>query len=136
MIREKAMKRVLALSLILFLLVGCKKDEPTQPQTPPLDISGTWVGTGMSSTGRTVSFEINIAHSGTSVDGSGSYRQSGAIVSTSFTVSGTCSESGLFFISFRVPPTIIFEGIATDSKLNGTIKYGGMEEGSSIFVRK
>lgn len=130
------MKRtLLAIAIVAFSLAGCKSDEPAKPKIEPLNISGTWAGSGVATSGRSVAFEILLSHMGNSVSGTGKYQISGSLSPASFNVSGTCFTSGEFSLFFG-STLIDFDGTATATQLKGTIKNGGMQEGAATFFKK
>ena len=130
------MKRtLLAVSVIAFLLAACGGDEPTKPKVEPLNISGKWTGTGITTENKLVSFELEIKQSGTSLSGNAKAQISGSIVSTDYEITGYLFTSGEFSLLLR-SIAITYAGTAAKTTLTGKLKGGNLQERDTTFFKK
>lgn len=115
--------RLWLLPLLLFLLSGCLSEQEGQrpvPITPPIDVSGVWVGTWSGydpELARHVSgnWEVELEHNGTAVNGSGTL--TGDVDCTDGPVSGSLSKQYVISGELDRSPCGINEWVITSLSL-------------------
>ncbi|NUO80074.1 hypothetical protein HUU05_08360 [candidate division KSB1 bacterium] len=119
-------------TVLLLASFACKKDEPTK--STPLNVSGTWTGIGLTTDNKTVSFEISISHSGSTITGSGFSQISGSLVKTNFSVSGTMNDPNISLTFKEV--LVFFDGTASATSMSGELSGVPVQKRATTFTKK